>query len=1322
MKKIYYVLFVTVLIACVVMLFSKNEAAKEEYKAETFTSEQLIAQYKANKAEKRAAGYSKFDHPDEFVKYINYLKTGDDPSKTYPINYKFTELKSAKQRRAMLKSAKVNLDWKHRGPGNVAGRTRTLLVDPDDTTGNTWFVGAVGGGVWKTIDAGQNWEFLSTEWPNIAVCTLAMGQSNTNVIYAGTGEAFFNADAIMGDGIFKSTDKGQTWVQLASTVADNRFRYVSRLIVNPANENEVLAATSIGIFKSTNGGTSWTDVYNGNNVQDLIYHPTDFNIQFAGEYDKGILASTDGGDTWSLRESITTGRIELCISKVNPDYVFALDNTSELYLSIDGGLKWEKTVYDTKVVFLGQQGFYNNALAAHPSDENKLFIGGQFNISEVTVSKVSGSESIELGIENTTAAYLDYRNISGSHMDQALLTFNLANDALARSVQIRFGNGASQKAHRFTVGGTTATKAFTESHIYEDYVDVPFEVIDINTGNQIMVSFRDQDENGVFDVSENSLEQIFIHSTEYSATTPSPDIAKNGGIVSNLLYFFNPLLKTGVSNDVSTWPLIELKFIRTILEDRKITSKPIAYWNAPVGSAQYAHADHHNLTIVENAGNPFRIINGNDGGVNLSDDGGVTWTFPIGGYVTTQFYGIAKHPTKNKYFGGTQDNGTFLSTENPDNLSNWTFTIGGDGFEAIWHPYDGQKFAGSQYYNSIYITKDGGQNWSKADFPETSQNYAPFITRLTNAPSDPEMMMTGGLTWLWTSYDFGDTWNKVVMPDGTWPTFTAHNHTEISPVNSRYVWAGKGVSTRNNFSVALSSDGGRSFIKSSIVPNGAAALTNIVAHPTDFNTAYLVFAKSDHAKIYRTSNLGQTWEDITGFNGGTSSSTGFPDVAVYTMVVMPHNTDILWAGTEIGIFESTDGGQSWHYADNGLPAVCIWDMKIVGQQVVVGTHGLGIWTLDIPEIEVSRSPYISEVGKQPNGSFGVDLELFNDCDQLEFYVDGQLEKVVDNVVTGRALFEVPCNVNTATVDIQAIAITSANNQYSNYKRVDNPVMLAAVPNYTNDFSVEKSDFRGNLSVKSSYFNNWAIHSPHPYKGGIDQGVMSVDYSYTLKYPIIISEDVAKASMTYRDIAFVEQGTEGSVYGDDTFWDYVVVEGTKDGVNWLPLKDGYDVGYSQKWLDYTTTSLDQIPNSEDLFETHIINLQDVFAADDIILVRFRMYSDYDATGWGWMIDDVEIQKDNATALFASDANVDGSLTVSPNPVQNGQMNLQLDTEEIGEMTLVVYGVNGRVEFNQTAYKDHNTFAQTIHVPNVGKGLKVVSATVNGKTYTAKVLFK
>ena len=170
----------------------------------------------------------KFDNPDKFVEFENRIRSSPGTNApAYPLNYKMTELDKAVKRKFNISLSKFNssfkqlqsgaLPWIERGPGNVTGRTRGLIIDPDDSTGNTWFAGSVGGGIWKTTNGGKDWANKTPALPNLATTTLAMAPSNHKVIYAGTGEGFFNVDAVVGDGIFKSTDRGETWDQLAST-------------------------------------------------------------------------------------------------------------------------------------------------------------------------------------------------------------------------------------------------------------------------------------------------------------------------------------------------------------------------------------------------------------------------------------------------------------------------------------------------------------------------------------------------------------------------------------------------------------------------------------------------------------------------------------------------------------------------------------------------------------------------------------------------------------------------------------------------------------------------------------------------------------------------------------------------------------------------------------------------------------------------------------------------------------------------------------------------------------------------------------------------
>ena len=113
-----------------------------------------------------------------------------------------------------------------------------------------------------------------------------------------------------------------------------------------------------------------------------------------------------------------------------------------------------------------------------------------------------------------------------------------------------------------------------------------------------------------------------------------------------------------------------------------------------------------------------------------------------------------------------------------------------------------------------------------------------------------------------------------------------------------------------------------------------------------------MFSVFGEPKLFRTTDYGQTWEDLSGFANSSNgrSTNGFPDAQVYDVEIFPEKSNIIWAGTDMGLFESRDHGESWYYADNGLPAVSVWRIRIVDGEIVLATHGRGVWTLDLTEV------------------------------------------------------------------------------------------------------------------------------------------------------------------------------------------------------------------------------------------------------------------------------------------------------------------------------------------------------------------------------------
>ncbi|MDB6066371.1 MAG: hypothetical protein JWR26_2579 [Pedosphaera sp.] len=262
--------------------------------------------------------------------------------------------------------------WTWLGPGNIGGRIRSIIVHP--TVPGTMWVGGADGGVWKTTNSGASWFMLDDFMANLAIGSMAIDLGNPNVLYAGTGEGFSNADAIQGAGIFKSTNGGTSWAQLSATTPAS-FHFVNRLAVNPTNGQIVLAATGGGIYRTTDGGATWTQRYGGA-VLDLAISPGNASNCIASGTSL-TLYSTDAGVSWTAATGISgAGRIEVAYAPSNPNIVYASfdQNSGQLFGSTNGGISY--ALINTGANYLGVQGWYDNAIWVDPTNPNILIVGG----------------------------------------------------------------------------------------------------------------------------------------------------------------------------------------------------------------------------------------------------------------------------------------------------------------------------------------------------------------------------------------------------------------------------------------------------------------------------------------------------------------------------------------------------------------------------------------------------------------------------------------------------------------------------------------------------------------------------------------------------------------------------------------------------------------------------------------------------------------------------------------------------------------------------------------------------------------------------------
>ncbi|MBI2565910.1 MAG: hypothetical protein HYV63_02605 [Candidatus Schekmanbacteria bacterium] len=361
--------------------------------------------------------------------------------------------------------------WEALGPGNVGGRTRALAIRLD--LPSTLYAGSVGGGIWKSTDAGDSWRALDDFLPNLAVSSLLIDRADPTRLYAGTGEGYYNADAIRGAGIFASTDAGASWQRLEAT-ATTAFQYVNRLAQSPNDPSTLYAATRAGLQRSTDRGVSWTNALENPSARvagpasaardaaaatsagllEVIVHPTrspDLVLATSGSFvSDGVYRSTDGGESWtrvldSTSAGVAVGRTVLAYAPSVPDTIYAAVADTDgaaagLFRSTDAGASWTLRHggaaaglnWLDNVCFSGSnQGWYDLALAVDPVNANRLWLGG-----------IDLFRSDDGGATIRHASYwylIEVLFNSYAHADQHLIVFHPGYDGAANTT-VYFAN------------------------------------------------------------------------------------------------------------------------------------------------------------------------------------------------------------------------------------------------------------------------------------------------------------------------------------------------------------------------------------------------------------------------------------------------------------------------------------------------------------------------------------------------------------------------------------------------------------------------------------------------------------------------------------------------------------------------------------------------------------------------------------------------------------------------------------------------------------------------------------------------------------------
>ncbi|MDR2971690.1 MAG: T9SS type A sorting domain-containing protein [Bacteroidales bacterium] len=339
----------------------------------------------------RENGFEKFKRWEYYMEGVVDPATGIFPDKTGMQVVR----EHKKSNPEVYTNTTKTANWSSLGPfnseGGYAGIGRINCIAFHPTNTQIWWVGAASGGLWETRNNGASWECLTDDNGVLAVSDIVIPSdyATSNTIYIATGDR--DAGDNNSIGVLKSTDNGATWIETGLTFTINQGARVNRLLLDPNNNNTIIAATSAGVFKTTNGGNSWDTQISTINFIDMEYKPGDYNTLY-GSRGNGIWRTTNGGENWDQVIYFGQQRTEIAVTPADPNIVYAIvsNNSSGLYgiyKSTNSGASFEQTFSGNTLNLLnwegdgnpyntGGQGWYDLCIAVSPTNPNIVLVGG----------------------------------------------------------------------------------------------------------------------------------------------------------------------------------------------------------------------------------------------------------------------------------------------------------------------------------------------------------------------------------------------------------------------------------------------------------------------------------------------------------------------------------------------------------------------------------------------------------------------------------------------------------------------------------------------------------------------------------------------------------------------------------------------------------------------------------------------------------------------------------------------------------------------------------------------------------------------------------
>ena len=692
---------------------------------------------------------------------------------------------------------------------------------------------------------------------------------------------------------------------IGPATTSGRIAAVDAVVSNP---NVIVTGTATGgVWKSTNGGLNWTPIFDKEDVAsigavainqehpDVIWVGTgEGNVRNSTSIGGGMYKSTDGGVTWKNVGLKLTERINrIALDPDDPDVAYAAamgtlwgkNKERGIYKTTDGGTTWKKILYVDDTTGATD-------IKMDPTNPNKLY-AGMWEFARKPYRFDSGGKGSAMYISKD----------AGETWEKQTTDDGMPEGDLGRMV--------------------IAVAPSKPNTVYALVEAKKSALLRSDDGGESWKTVNDEP-------------NITTRPFYYSELLVDP---KDENTVYNIFTFLHRSIDGGKSF-------------------QKITSVDCC---APGNTI---HIDNH--TLWANPADPDHLILGNDGGLAVTRDKGETWRF-IQNLPLAQFYHINvdnQHPYN--IYGGLQDNGTWFGpAEVWDSAGirnvHWQEIGFGDGFDAMADPVvPNQGYSMSQGGNlSRWNLDRGEQRLIKPASPADVELRFNWNAGLAQDPFDPATIYYGS-QFLHKSTDRGNNWD-IISGDLTtnnpdWQTYkssggitpdvtAAENYTSISAVAASAVKEGVIWVGSDDGLVHVTADGGQTWTNASTKGKGPknAWISHIEPSPHDASVAFVILDNHRNGDMaphaYKVSNYGKKWQSIT-----------TKDVKGYALTIQQDHVDpnLLFLGTEFGLFASTSGGKSWFKWTEGVPTVSVMDLAIQEREndLVLGTHGRSIFVID----------------------------------------------------------------------------------------------------------------------------------------------------------------------------------------------------------------------------------------------------------------------------------------------------------------------------------------------------------------------------------------